>query len=100
MAYVPGTGFNEGDGYYIQAAYDFDYKFELTEALGLSPEPFFRYQRFDFDGAASGKQTRFDYGLNFVLDAVTNTMLSVNLWNEKLLGDKDNGVIVGLQFVF
>ena len=100
VAYVPGTGFNEGDGFYIQAAYDFDYAFELTDALALSPEPFFRYQRFDFDGAASGKQTRYDYGLNFVLDAATNTMLSVNLWNEKLLGEKDNGVIVGLQFVF
>lgn len=98
--YTPGTGLNEGDGFFVEAAYAFNYTFNVTNAIGLSPEPFFRYQQFNFDGANDGEQERFDAGVNFVVNAETNTKLTVNYWHDELLDTKNDGVILGLQFVF
>jgi len=100
VAYTPGTDLNEGDGFYVQVAYTLDRAFNVTDSISFSPEPFFRYQRFNFDGANNGKQERFDAGANFVINAETNTKLTVNYWHDELLDTKDDGVIVGLQFVF
>lgn len=99
-AYTPGTGLNEGDGFYVQVAYASDRTFNLTDSIGLSPEPFFRYQQFDFDGANDGEQERFDVGVNFAINSATNTKLTVNYWHDELQDSDDDGVILGLQVRF
>ena len=99
-AYTPGTGLNEGDGFYVQVAYALDHTFNVTDSITLSPEPFFRYQKFNFDGANDGEQERFDAGANFVINAATNTKLTVNYWHDELLDTNNDGVILGLQVVF
>lgn len=99
-AYTPGSDLNEGDGFYVQVAYAIDRAFNVTDSISLSPEPFFRYQKFNFDGANDGEQERFDAGVNFVVNAETNTKLTVNYWHDELQDADDDGVILGLQFVF
>jgi hypothetical protein len=99
-SYVPGTGQNQGNGGYVLGAYTLDaYAFKVG-ALSITPQPFVQYQEFDFGGTRSGDQERWDVGANFILNADTNTKLTVSYFNDELVGDTNEGVIAGIQFAF
>ena len=99
-AYTPGTGLNEGLGGYVLGAYALeDYALKAGK-LTVTPQPFVRYQNFQFDGANDGEQQRWDAGANLILNEATNTKLTVNYFNDKLLGTTNEGILVGIQFAF
>jgi hypothetical protein len=99
-SYVPGTGQNQGNGGYVLGAYTLDaYAFKVG-ALSITPQPFVQYQEFDFGGTRSGDQERWDAGANFILNADTNTKLTVSYFHDELLDVDNDGVVVGVQFAF
>ena len=99
-AYVPGTGLNEGLGGYVLAAYALDDFALKAGKLTITPQPFVRYQNFQFKGANDGEQVRWDAGANIILNEATNTKLTVNYFNDELQGVTNEGVLVGIQFAF
>ena len=99
-AYVPGVGLNEGIGGYVLGAYALD-KFALKAGkLSVTPQPFVRYQNFQFEGSNSGEQQRWDAGVNLILHEATNTKLTASYFNDELQNVKNEGFIVGIQFAF
>jgi hypothetical protein len=99
-AYVPGVGLNEGLGGYVLGAYALEDFALKAGKLTVTPQPFVRYQNFQFDGANDGEQVRWDAGANLILDEATNTKLTVNYFNDELQGITNEGVLVGIQFAF
>jgi hypothetical protein len=99
-AYVPGAGLNEGLGGYVVGAYALDDFALKAGKLTVTPQPFVRYQNFQFDGANDGEQVRWDAGANLILHEATNTKLTVNYFNDELQGVTNEGVLVGIQFAF
>ena len=99
-AYVPGAGLNEGLGGYVVGAYALDDYALKAGKLTVTPQPFVRYQNFQFDGANDGEQVRWDAGANLILHEATNTKLTVNYFNDELQGITNEGVLVGIQFAF
>ena len=99
-AYVPGVGLNEGIGGYVLGAYALD-KFALKAGkLSVTPQPFVRYQNFQFEGSNDGEQQRWDAGVNLILHEATNTKLTASYFNDELQNVKNEGFIVGVQFAF
>jgi hypothetical protein len=99
-AYVPGIGLNEGLGGYVLAAYALEDFALKAGKLTITPQPFVRYQNFQFDGANDGEQVRWDAGANLILNEATNTKLTVNYFNDELQDVTNEGVLVGIQFAF
>jgi hypothetical protein len=97
--YVPGTGQNAGQGYTVGAS--FLSNFVVAVPVSFSPEPFFRFQRFEYDDGFSGEDTRFDAGVNLVLNDLEGTKLTVNYFNDEAAsGAENDGVLLGLQVSF
>lgn len=98
--YVPGVGLNEGLGGYVLAAYALDDLTLKAGKLSITPQPFVRYQNFQFKGANKGEQQRWDVGANLILHEATNTKLTASYFHDELQNVNNEGFIVGIQFAF
>jgi len=98
--YIPGVGLNAGNGFTAGASYLLDGTIPAVP-FALQPQPFFRYQRFEYDGGVTGTEERFDAGANIVVSDLAQTKLSANYFHTKSVtgGDVDGGFI-GFQFAF
>ena len=100
--YAPGDGLNAGQGYYAEASYVVnDGKVDITPHLPITPQPFFKYQYFDYDDGVSGSHDRYDAGVNLLLNVFDSTKLTVNYFNDTPVGGNTNdGVFLGLKTTF
>ena len=100
QTYVPGVGLNAGDGFTVGTS------FLLNDTIpeipfALQPQPFFRYQRFEYADGVSGSEDRFDAGANILVTDLAQTKLTVNYFHtESVTGEDTDGAFIGFQFVF
>ena len=99
-SYTPNVGLNAGSGFSVGSSFLVD-KIYPVASIKIQPEPFFRYQKFDYSDGFDGSRTRIDAGANFLLDGFDQTKLTVNYYqNEDRLDETDDGLYLGVQFAF
>ena len=98
--YVPGVGLNAGNGFTVGTSYLLDGTIPVIP-FALQPQPFFRYQRFEYADGVSGSEDRFDAGANILVSDLAQTKLTVNYFHtESVTGEDADGGFIGFQFAF
>ena len=99
-AYVPGEGLNAGNGFTVGTSYLLDQKLpELP--IDVQAQPFFRFQRFDYNDGFDGADNRFDAGSNFLISGLSQSKLTVNYFHiDSDYSEDVDGAFIGFQFVF
>tara|TARA_Y100000996_G_scaffold82831_1_gene56911 strand:- start:1454 stop:2470 length:1017 start_codon:yes stop_codon:yes gene_type:complete len=98
--YTPNVGQNAGSGFSVGSSLLVNKIYPIA-SVKIQPEPFFRYQKFDYSDGFDGSRTRIDAGANLLLVGFEQTKLAVNYFrNEDRLDETDDGVYLGVQFAF
>ena len=98
--YVPGEGLNAGNGFTVGTSYLLDQTLPKLP-IDVQAQPFFRFQRFDYNDGFDGADNRFDAGSNFLISGLSQSKLTVNYFHiDSDYSEDVDGAFIGFQFVF